>query len=246
VSYANEARRLILEELFLDLGSKYASNLVSWGKLGEKLKTSPPPLSQDDYCQLVVDLANGERIGLRRWDQLIGVAAYRQGRGPRAAIALPEPIRLPLVKDLQVVVDRIDAMRKLGRVRQDGLDDDDRAALEAAVAKLRKKRVEADDMVTAMVVLVPTFAADGSEHYRVVAKNLVGALAYGLRLLANGDDLCRCRAEACGRFFLKRQGDDGAPIIVSCRREHHKDALRDKKRLDMQALRAKAREESKR
>lgn len=80
------------------------------------------------------------------------------------------------------------------------------------------------DNAAARVILSP-YRRGGAIRYRVFAGDCGALFAFGLLLLLDpeydfGRQLCRCRLEACRRFFFEIRGESGRPRRSYCCDEH--------------------------
>src|SRR5262249_5811251 len=64
--------------------------------------------------------------------------------------------------------------------------------------------------VPLLVLISPTWVR-GQRRDRIVTASIEDALRYGLFLISERTDLCRCRWSGCNRFFFRRITGRGRP-----------------------------------
>jgi hypothetical protein len=176
---------------------------IRWDVLHKTMAEAPPGLTDLERAELLLHAANGVKLTVQQWNQLVGAVVMRAAKD--RPVALMPVDRAGLVANLQVIL----------KISVEGKERE-RAALAIDVAKI----------ASGMVVLVPSWSARVRVD-RIVARSVRGALAYGLWLFADasrpfGKDLCRCGFEKCQIFFFRRapDGGRGAPVRRYCKGDH--------------------------
>jgi hypothetical protein len=182
-------------------------DILDWEKLSERIAQSPPTLEEPEYCERVLQVANGASLSVLQWNQLVGLSIVidRADSGSR-------PLTIPAPSD------RIAWLREnLTRFVQ-GSKSTKKAMHVSAASDLSNKRV----------LIVPSYAA-GRRLDRVINTGVNSALVYGLWLLFDAsrgyaEKLLYCRYDGCGDFFLKRTDTGGAPARLYCAKHRRIDA----------------------
>jgi hypothetical protein len=185
------------------------SDLIAWDKLRERLDAAPAALNDHDFVDLILAAANGRKPSRRQWNQLVGLEIL-QGGDEQRGVGFPPRVQNRVVVALTVIVNA--SLRDATSVDKRRL-----ANLRTALATL----------VNVRVLVSPSWSPRGERRDRIIATDIWGAVAYGLRVLADpsfAHKLCRCKYSGCQKFFLERRADSGrgAPISKYCNAEHRR------------------------
>jgi hypothetical protein len=192
------------------------TDLLDWEKLSARIARSPPPLSESEYCDRILQIANGAELTGFQWNQFVGLSIMNMP--DKFKFAAPPGRIAWLKKSLTLFVDGDRSAR--------------RAFSEAASKDLNSNRI----------IIIPSYSAEHDRQDRVIATGVNSALVYGLWLLSDpalryAENLCKCRYSECGAFFFKRHKTGGAPIRLSCRDAHEKPRILEEARARMRKLR---------
>jgi hypothetical protein len=174
-------------------------DLIRWDALHERLARSPPPITDAERCDVLMRLANGEKITAKQWSSLMGTASLSAPVGK--AIALSQSQRQGIVDALQLRVEN--EHQKLAK-------------------NLRA-------FAASSVLLAPSISNDQPRFTviaRDAQGALVYALSLFMDSAQKfGDELCRCQLRSCGRFFFVER-KPGKPARLYCCKEHRVEADR--------------------
>jgi len=173
-------------------------DLIEWGALHERLRHSPPPVSDAERCQLLLQLANGEPITSKQWNQLTGVTTLRASARTTLTISDVQCKGIADALAMRVANEHTKLIKNLG------------------------------SLVSRTVALVPIASQGAPRFTVVArnAQGAFAYALWLLVDPAQpfGDLLCRCRHKPCGGFFLYEQTRPGPPRRKYCCDEHRKAA----------------------
>ena len=192
------------------------ADVLDWEKLSARISRSPPPLDEREYCDRLLELANGTELTGFQWNQLVGLSIM----SGVDSLKIPTSAgRISWLKtNLTAFVDGTKSIRN---------------AMSAAAAR---------DLNNNRVLIVPSYSSTHGRRDRVISTGINAAMVYGLWLLFDAKreysaNVRKCRYSRCGAFFFKRADTGGAPIRQYCSDEHAKVGIREAARERMQKLR---------
>jgi hypothetical protein len=195
------------------------ADIVDWGKLSERIARSPPPLSESEYCERLLQIANGAQLSDDQWNQIVGLSTVnvRNNSGRTLPLRAAPADRIAWLREnLTAFIHGNKATRK---------------AMSASAAS---------DLNNNRVLIIPSYsAAHGRRQDRVISTGNNSALVYGLWLLfdagrEHAEKLRQCRYSECRAFFFKRAEKLGAPVRLYCSDEHAELGMREAARQRMQ------------
>lgn len=165
-------------------------DVIKWDKLEERIAQSPPAISTEMRCRLMLRIANGDKLTPTQWNQLVGATILKAPSDQRT-LALAETDRAGLAEALQVIVDRKHAKLQQGIA----------SAAHARVMVLpdldgKGGRVIARNLQAALLYGLWIFIDPAQPSF--------------------GQSLCRCESSKCKRFYLLEQSGPGAPSRTAC------------------------------
>jgi len=195
--------------------------ILDWEKLSAQIAQSPPPLGEQEYCERVLQIANGAELSIFQWNQLVGLSIVnvRSNSTAQSLLIPAPPDRVAWLREsLAAFIDGSEATKK---------------AISASVAS---------DLNTNRVFIIPSYSSKHGRRDRVIATGVNSALVYGLWLLFDAnrvyaEKLRRCQYSGCPAFFFKNTETGGAPVRMYCSDEHAELGMREAARQRMQKLR---------
>lgn len=181
----------------------------------KEIRRDVSPLSEREYCERLVAFANEGRLPTDTWFEFLGGAHSTDDRAVtrRAPSGQITEGTTKLVRDqlAQLVLHRETAGKVLGPWWAE------RAGLEGLVS---------------LPVCVFDEQGQLTLEHRIIARNVLAALAYAMCLLLDNrrphaSTLWRCRLESCRRFFFEQRREGaGRPRREYCSEEHLEEAHR--------------------